>query len=176
MIVMLGPVGAGKSAQAEILINNYGYKWISTGNLLRESKDPLVKQLLNSGKLVDDQTVMDLLKQEIKNTSSEQDLIVDGFPRRISQAEWLDQTAEQLKRQIDCVLHISLSPEEAAKRMKSRGRHDDSEESIKQRNLVYLKEVMPVVEYYKNQEKLAEIDGAGTVEEVARRIQKAIGK
>jgi adenylate kinase len=80
MIVLLGPIGAGKSVQAQILVDNYGYKWISTGEMLRNTTDQRVRDLLNSGQLVDDETVRDLLLQEISKTDVNQDIIIDGFP------------------------------------------------------------------------------------------------
>lgn len=176
MIVLLGPVGAGKSVQAEILVSNYGYKWISTGQLLRDTEDKEVQAILNSGKLVDDDTVKKLLFNEIQATDSQTDIIIDGFPRRLTQAQWLDGAATDLNRGIDHVLHVNLSEEQAAARMAGRGRHDDSVEAIKERNRVYQADVRPVVEYYQKKNLLHEIDGSGTIEQVADKIKYALGK
>jgi len=176
MIVLMGPVGAGKSVQAEMLVKNYGYRWISTGQLLRETNDEQVQAMLHAGKLVDDETVKRLLVEAIKSTPANQDIIVDGFPRRISQAEWLDAAAADLDRDIEYVVHINLDEDEAAKRMAGRGRHDDSVEAIKERNRVYQSQVMPVIKYYKNKGTLRDIDGSGTIEEVANGLKRALGK
>jgi adenylate kinase len=174
MIILLGPVGAGKSVQAQILVDTYGYKWISTGELLRQTTDPEVQAVLHSGKLVDDVTVKRLLHQEIASTPIDTEVIIDGFPRRISQAEWLDGQQETLHRTIDHVLHITLSEEAAIERMTERGRHDDSKEAIAQRTKTYMEQVLPVVSFYKQRNVLHEIDGSGTVEEVAARIKGAL--
>ena len=155
MIVLLGPIGAGKSVQAQILVDNYGYKWISTGEMLRQTTDQRVKDLLHSGKLVDDETVRDLLFQEISKTGKDQDIIIDGF---------------------DHVLHVVLSEDEAAERMKGRGRHDDSVKAMHARNEAYRQEVLPVIDYYAEQGIVHEIDGAGTVEEVSTLIKDSLGR
>jgi len=176
MIILLGPVGAGKSVQAEILVKNYGYRWVSTGQLLRETKDENVQAVLSAGKLVDDDTVKRLLFEAINATDPSTDIIIDGFPRRITQAEWLDEASIRLHRTIDHALHVNLNEDEAAKRLAGRGRHDDSEEIIRERNRVYQAEVKPVVEYYAKKGLLHEIDGIGTVEEVAERIRLALDK
>ena len=176
MIVLLGPIGAGKSVQAQILVDNYGYKWISTGEMLRQTTDQRVKDLLHSGKLVDDQTVRDLLFQEISKTDNDQDIIIDGFPRRVTQADWLSDKSETIGRKVDHVLHVVLSEEEAAERMKGRGRHDDSVKAMHARNEAYRQEVLPVIDYYAEQGIVHEIDGAGTVEEVSTLIKDSLGK
>ncbi|MBP7018203.1 nucleoside monophosphate kinase [Candidatus Saccharibacteria bacterium] len=176
MIVLLGPIGAGKSVQAQILVDNYGYKWISTGEMLRNTTDQRVRDLLNSGQLVDDKTVRDLLLQEISKTDVNQDIIIDGFPRRVSQADWLSEKAKDLKREVDHVLHVVLSEDTAAKRMEGRGRHDDSTEAMHARNKAYRDEVLPVINYYAKKDIVHEIDGAGTVEEVSKLIKDALGK
>lgn len=162
--------------QAEILVHNYGYRWISTGQLLRDTDDEMVQATLSAGKLVDDETVKRLLFDAIKATDLDTDLIIDGFPRRISQAEWLDEASIKLNRNIDYAIHVNLTEDEAAKRLAGRGRHDDSEEIIRERNRVYQAEVKPVVEYYDKKGLLHEVDGIGTVEEVARRIRIALGR
>ena len=176
MIILAGPIGAGKSAQAQILVERYGYKWISTGELLRKSDDEQVKELLHSGQLVPDSIVKDLLAEEIAATKPGAGIIIDGFPRRISQAEWLDEHSVELGHKIDHVIHITLDEQEAIKRMLARGRHDDSETAIKKRNETYTEYVLPVVDYYREKGIVSDIDGLGTVEEVATRIKNALGK
>ncbi len=174
MIVMLGPVGAGKSVQANILVKKYGFYWVSTGELLRKTTDPAIRELLHSGKLVDDDTVKRLISEAIAEIPQETDVIIDGFPRRISQAEWLEAMQPNLARKVDHVLHLTLSEEAAIQRMSDRGRHDDSAKAIAQRNKTYTEQVLPVVSFYRDRNVLHEIDGSGTVEQVAQQIKDAL--
>ena len=174
MIILLGPIGAGKSAQAQILVEKYGYKWISTGELLRKSTDPRVQEILQSGQLVDDETVRQLLIDEISSIEKDVEVIIDGFPRRISQAEWLDEQCKSLSRRVDHVLHVTISEQDAIERMASRGRHDDSQQAIHERNKAYRDQVLPVIEFYRDRGIVHDIDGIGTVEEVASTIKQEL--
>ncbi len=101
-------------------------------------------------------------------------MIIDGFPRRISQAEWLEAMQPNLARKVDHVLHLTLSEEAAIQRMSDRGRHDDSAKAIAQRNKTYTEQVLPVVSFYRDRNVLHEIDGSGTVEQVAQQIKDAL--
>lgn len=174
MLIMMGPVGSGKSAQAQILIEKYHYKWLSAGDLLRGNPDPKIQAILASGQLVDDETIKMIIEQAIKSIPKSQDIILDGFPRRVSQATWLEGVLSEVSRDISAVIHIYVPPEETLNRMKLRGRSDDSIKSIEQRNAVYKQEVMPVIDYYKDQGNLFEVDGVGSVDEVADRIKNII--
>lgn len=115
-----------------------------------------------------------MLASEIESTSQEQEVILDGFPRRVSQAEWLDELIEPTDRSIRAVIHIHLSNNEAIKRMELRGRSDDSAEAIAARNQAYEEQVKPVIDYYKQHSLLHEVDGDGTVEEVHERVMAVI--
>lgn len=174
MIILLGPVGAGKSAQAKIIEKRFGYKWLSTGELLRSSKDPIIHEKLKTGKLFDDEDIEKIVDEAITGMNKDQKIVFDGFPRRVTQAKWLDDKLSNWSRKLDAVVHIVVGEEEANRRMKLRGRADDSEEAIKKRHEEYQQNVMPVVEHYKNEGMLSEVDGVGTVEEVSGRIEEAL--
>jgi adenylate kinase len=174
MIILMGPVGSGKSVQGKLLTEKIPSVWISTGELLRKSTDSEIKKILASGELVSDDQIRGLLAAEIKNISKDQEVILDGFPRRVSQAEWLDELTKPTNSRIRAVIHIHLSNDEAIKRMVLRGRSDDSAEAIATRNQAYEEQVKPVIDYYKQQGLLHEIDGDGTVEEVHKRVMAVV--
>ena len=174
MIILMGPVGSGKSVQGNLLTEKIPSVWISTGELLRKSTDPEINKILASGELVSDDQIRGLLASEIENTDSSKEVILDGFPRRVSQAEWLDELTNPTGRKIRAVVHIHLSVEAAVKRMQLRGRSDDSAEAIATRNQAYEDQVKPVIDYYQKQNLLHEVDGDGTVEEVHERVMAAV--
>lgn len=176
MIILVGPVGAGKSVQAQKLVKRLDMQWISTGEMLRSSQDPRIQAKLHSGELLDDQDVQEVLETAIKDVESRKDIVMDGFPRRVSQAEWLSGKLPEWERELEFVVHIKVDESEAKERMSLRGRHDDSDDAIKQRNQEYVNQVLPMVDHYREARVLVEVNGIGTVEEVADRIQEAIGR
>jgi adenylate kinase len=156
-VLMLGMVGAGKSVQSRLLGERHGWTWLSTGELLRASSDARLQQVLLSGQLLDDQVT-----------------ILDGFPRRLSQASWLEAYAGQYNTPILAALHLTVSPEVAAKRLAERDRSDDTEEGITLRNREYDEQIKPVVTQYRQAGLLHEIDADQGIQAVAADIDAAL--
>lgn len=170
MILIFGPVGAGKSTQAGLLVERLGYNWISTGNLFRETKDPEMIAYLKTGKLVSDEQTEKLVETTLSDTDLSK-VILDGFPRNVSQAEWL------LGKQypIDLGIVIELDGEEAIERMQLRGRDDDNEDAIKQRLAIYHQQVDPCIDYLSSEGvNLARVSGSGSVQEIHEKIMAEI--
>jgi len=171
LILVLGPPGAGKSVQAKLLQDEGRVQWLSVGRLLREKLDGGNRQDMAEGKLVDDNTVNNILKIRIESLPLEPKVLIDGFPRRLSQAKWLENYLASTPRMLSQIIHIILPREEIIKRLKKRGREDDTEETIQTRLKQYTEVAEPVIEAFKlHGVKVSEIDGVGTIEEVHERI------
>ena len=181
-IIIFGPPGAGKGTQAEKMKNHFEIPHLSTGNIFRENiknETPLgkkVKSILDSGNLVPDETVVDLVKDELSKSKYDDGVILDGFPRTVAQAEALDAFFEENGKKIDTFLTLSVPEEELVNRILSRGegRSDDTPEKVKNRLSVYHKETAPVLNYYKEKGAVKEIDGVGSIEEIFNRIKESL--
>jgi adenylate kinase len=169
-IILMGPVGSGKTTQAEILSKKLGLPHIQTGEIYRkiatENSDigKKIKTILDAGDLIDDETTFEVIDKHLKEIPG--GFVIDGFPRTLIQA----------KKEIfgvDKVFYIKISDEEALKRLLLRKRDDDTPEVIVERLKVYHQETEPILDYFRNQGKLVEIDGNGTVEEVYDRIKNS---
>ena len=175
MILFAGPPGSGKSTQAKLLENEQGLVWLSTGAILREVEDEKIQALLKKGELIDDSITQGVLANRIAQLSKDQKVLLDGYPRRISQVDWLDDFCKQNDRPVTMYLIISIPIEEGLKRMIKRGREDDTEETIKHRYEKYFKEMSPVFDHYKQQGiDVVDVDGIGSVDEVHQRVVGAI--
>ena len=162
-LLFLGPPGAGKGTQASLICEECCYLHLSTGELLRnevDKKTPLgikVKEIINSGKLVDDELVLQIVKQNL--ALSKQGWILDGYPRNISQADSLAKVLKELNQPIDKVFYLNLEEEILVKRLINRGRADDNEKIIRTRLDIYKKTTQPLIGYYKELNILEYIDG-----------------
>ncbi|RME89163.1 MAG: adenylate kinase [Candidatus Hydrogenedentota bacterium] len=185
-LVLLGPPGAGKGTQAKILCDRLNIVQISTGDILREAvkngtKLGLeAKKYMDAGELVPDEVVIGIIEDRIVQEDCKNGFILDGFPRTVAQAEALDKILKEKNLPLSAVIHFMVPEEELTKRLLGRaekeGRSDDNLETIKNRIAVYFEKTAPLVEYYKKTGILKEIDGLGTVEEIAEKVKEAIGK
>lgn len=181
-IILFGPPGAGKGTQAEKIKNHFSIPHLSTGNIFRENiknETPLgkkVKSILDSGKLVPDQTVVDLVTDELEKSDYNDGVILDGFPRTVFQAESLDAFFSKKGSQVDAFVTLDVPEEELINRILSRGegRSDDTPEMVKTRLQVYHDETSPVLNYYKEKGAVEEINGVGSIDEIFERIKKAL--
>ncbi|MCC5940003.1 MAG: adenylate kinase [Balneolaceae bacterium] len=181
-IILFGPPGAGKGTQAEKMISHYNLPHLSTGNIFRENiknKTELGKKvtlILDAGKLVPDETVVELVTDELKKEKYKSGVIFDGFPRTVKQAEELDTYLQANGENIDTFITLNVPEQELIDRILSRGqgRSDDTPEKIKTRLQVYRDETEPVLNHYKNKDVVKEIDGVGTIEEIFERITSAL--
>jgi len=181
-LILFGPPGAGKGTQAENIETHFNIPHLSTGNIFRENiknKTELgkkVKSILDSGELVPDETVVDLVADELNKPEYDNGYILDGFPRTVAQAEALDKYLSKKGESIDHFLTLNVPEEELVNRILSRGegRSDDTPEKIKTRLDVYQNETAPVLNYYKKQNVVKNIDGVGSIEEIFDRIKKAV--
>ncbi len=181
-IILFGPPGAGKGTQANLIQAEFNIPHLSTGNIFRaaiKNETPLgvkVKSILDAGELVSDNTVVDLVAEELKDSKYDNGCIFDGFPRTVVQAEAFDSILAAKGSKVDAFVVLSVPEDELVRRILARGegRSDDTEEMIKNRLEVYTNETEPVQSYYSKQGLVQEIDGIGTIEDIFGRIKDAL--
>jgi adenylate kinase len=178
-LVFLGPPGAGKGTQAELLSESVGIPHISTGDLFRANISqgtPIgleAKKYLDAGNLVPSQITVDMVRARVAEPDAAKGFILDGFPRSTEQADALTEILSALDTELDAVLSFSVDEDVVVKRMLARGRADDTEEVIRNRMHVYEKETSPLRDYYADAVK--SIDAMGDVNEVHQRVLRALG-
>lgn len=175
-LIILGAPGSGKGTQAKLLAEKFNLTHISTGQLLRSEsqkdtqKGKLIAKLLSEGSLLPFETVLDVLDPVIQKARDDSGFILDGTPRDLHQAEYLDYFFQKLNISLDKVLYLNIPKDESLKRLLKRAetehRSDDNSQTILHRLDVYEKETLPVIEYYQKQNKLIEIDGAPDIQTI----------
>lgn len=180
-VVLLGPPGAGKGTQAQKLSEKLGIPHISTGDLFRKNigdGTPLgveAKRYLDAGDLVPSELTNKLVEDRIEQPDAADGFILDGYPRSVEQAKALDEMLTRHNTKLDAVLEFKVSEDELFKRLKSRGREDDTEDVIRNRMQVYRDETYPLLEYY-SRNNLQQVDAVGSLDEVFARALQALGK
>ena len=183
-IILFGPPGAGKGTQAEKISSHFNLPHLSTGNIFRENiknETPLgkkVKSIMDSGNLVPDETVVELVASELDKPEYDNGVILDGFPRTVAQAKALDEYLQDNNKQIDAFITLEVPEDELIRRILSRGegRSDDTPEKVKTRLQVYRNETKPVMDYYEKKGAVQKIDGVGSVDEIFERIKRAVSE
>ncbi len=178
-IVLFGPPGCGKGTQSLKIANHLNMVHISTGDLLRKevaSNSGLglkIKALIDKGNFAPDSMITEMLKSyiDLSFNNFKIDFIFDGYPRNIHQAKSLDEILADRTLFINKAIFINVDKEELVARLLLRGQSsgradDESEDIILRRYKKYKKETMPIKEYYSKQNKLIEIDGNGSVEDI----------
>ena len=180
--ILFGPPGAGKGTQAKMLIDKFNIVQISTGDMLRDevkSQSELgksAKAIMDRGDLVSDEIIIAMIKKRIQMSDCNNGFILDGFPRTLNQAIELDGLLEDLKIKIDKVIQIDVDENLLLERINKRAlenenfRNDDNSSILKNRIIIYKKDTMPVIDYYKNLKKLNTINGMQSIEKVSRDI------
>lgn len=172
MIIFFGPAGAGKSVQGQILSARHGWRWLSAGQLLRDSHDPKIIQQLHTGELADEMTVNEIMKKALVKAKDLDHVILDGYPRQLSQAKWLVETQPHHERDIQMIIVLEVPKGEILRRLHVRGRVDDTVEVIERRLNIYRKEIYPILDFFTDEKVyIVHIDGTGTVGQVHDRIE-----
>jgi adenylate kinase len=183
-LILFGPPAAGKGTQAKRLVSERGMVQLSTGDMLRAAiasgsdLGQRVAGIMERGELVPDEVVINLIEHALPAAEAAGGAIFDGFPRTIHQAEALDDMLCRLGKRIDRVLRLRVDDQDliarVAKRFAEEGRPDDNPESFKVRLEHYNAQTAPLLPHYMAQGKLVEVDGMGSVDQVAREIDAAL--
>jgi adenylate kinase len=183
-LLLLGPPGAGKGTQSQLLVERLGIPQVSTGDMLRAAVAAgsevgrQAKSYMDAGKLVPDAVVIGVAEERLGRPDAKQGFILDGFPRTAAQAEALDRMLPKLGCELERCVALTVDEDELVKRLLRRaeleGRSDDNETSIRTRMREYKDKTEPLIAYYRGRGVLREVDGLGEIEEVARRIAQAL--
>jgi adenylate kinase len=189
-VVLLGPPGAGKGTQAQVIAGRFGIPAISTGDIFRANVSgqtelgQQAKIYMDAGDLVPDEITVGMVKDRLAEPDAKAGFLLDGFPRTIGQAEQLRDSLADLGHRLDCVLELVVDEEELVRRLSGRRvvidgkpvqRDDDKPETIRHRLEVYREQTAPVAGFYESAGLLSRIDAIGEVEEVTDRALAACG-
>ena len=206
-LILFGPPGSGKGTQAQLIMKKYNIPQISTGDIIRDNikrKTDIgrkAKEIIESGKLLDDRIVVALVKERLKSDDCKKGYILDGFPRTLAQAKALDEFST-----IDKVVLLEVPDKEVIKRISGRRmcrcgatyhvifkqprhqgicdncsdhlyiREDDKEETIKERLRIYRDQTKPLAEFYGKQDKVIRFDGTKSIDGIFKEISTALDR
>lgn len=187
-IILLGPPGAGKGTQAQVLVDGQGLVQLSTGDMLRAavaSGSELgqeAKTVMDAGKLMPDDIMVQIISDRISEPDCENGFILDGFPRTTAQAEALDTMLAEKGLPLDHVIEISVNDAVLIDRINTRvaqtpeaeRRDDDNAETLKHRLEVYHEQTAPILPYYESRGMLKKVDGMQPIDEVSKQIEAII--
>lgn len=179
-LIFLGPPGAGKGTQASLLAQHCEIPHISTGEILRAAVahqtelGVKAQGYMDRGELVPDQLIVDLVHERLLQPDAASGWILDGFPRTVSQAKFLDELLESIGQSYDCVINLDVPDETLVKRLLSRGRADDNEDVILNRLHVYREQTAPLIDFYSDRQQLRSIDGNQTVDQVTAALKQIV--
>ena len=182
-ILIFGPPGAGKGTQAAFLRDNLKVQHISTGDMFRENikngteLGKKAQEFSSQGKLVPDEVTIAMVKDRMGRQDVKSGFLLDGFPRSVPQAEALDTILADSGLDIHIVVNISISDDEIRARISSRagieGRADDADPAVIQQRIdTYKNQSAPCLDYYRPRGLVEDVDGIGSIEEIAGRISK----
>ena len=183
-LVIFGPPGAGKGTQSKFISEKFNMFQLSTGEFLRREISQgteigkKISSVINSGALVSDQIVSDLIEKIISNKKYQNRIIFDGYPRNLIQAQNLDNLLKKHNQKIDVVLKLVVSLDTIKKRILERKsiekRPDDNEEIAIRRYETYEQSTEPVIDYYKNLNLLKVVDGERKIDQINKEISDII--
>ena len=201
-IILFGPPGAGKGTQATKIVRKFNLHKVSTGDLLREEiknntdLGNKIKSMMDTGSLISDNIINDLITKVISNKKFYNRLIFDGYPRNLKQGKNLDSQIKKYKQKISCVLSLDVDKESIIKRISGRQicvncglifneyyypassknhscdpkflnkRSDDNKKIIINRFETYLNKTLPILDFYKEQNLFHQINGMAKIDQI----------
>jgi adenylate kinase len=192
ILMLLGPPGAGKGTQSQLISEKLGIPQLSTGDMLRaavKAETPIglkAKKIMTEGGLVDDEIVIGIIADRISEPDCTKGFILDGFPRTLAQADALDKLLKSKGRKIDCVVELKVDDTRLVERIECRAREtvaaggtvraDDNAEALKTRLMAYYRETAPIIGYYFAHGLLKSVDGMAPIPEVSRQIDEILSE
>jgi len=183
-LLIVGPPGSGKGTQAVFVAERFGIPDVSTGDIFRHhitTETPLglqVKAIVSAGDYVPDELTNAIVTERLSQPDARNGFLLDGYPRTLEQVGYLDGLLGERSQPLEAVIRLVAEQDEIvsrlAKRAHEQGRADDTEEAIRHRQQVYLRETAPLIEVYRERGLLIEVDGLGEVEEIADRVREAL--
>jgi adenylate kinase len=192
ILMLLGPPGAGKGTQSQLISEKLGIPQLSTGDMLRaavKAETPVglkAKKVMAEGGLVHDEIVIGIIADRISEPDCTKGFILDGFPRTLAQADALNKLLKSKGRKIDCVVELKVDDSKLVDRIETRAREtiaaggtvraDDNAEALKTRLMAYYRETAPIIGYYFAHGLLKSVDGMAPIAEVGRQIDEILGE
>jgi adenylate kinase len=177
-LIFLGPPGAGKGTQAQAFAQSQGIPHISTGDLLRQAVadqtelGQKAQSYMDKGELVPDRLILDMVYDRLNQADAVSGWILDGFPRTVDQAIFLDQLLQDIQQRYDHVINFEVPDPILIERLLNRGRKDDTEAVVRHRLQVYREQTTPLIGFYRDRQQLLSINGDQSVEGVAAQLQQ----
>lgn len=185
-LLIVGPPGAGKGTQAAGIAERYDIPAISTGDIFRENirnqteLGTRVQEITSRGDLVPDSLTNELIEDRLAQPDAEGGFLLDGYPRTLPQVDALGKLLDAKGQRLDAVVSLTVDEDEVVARLlqraKDQGRVDDTEETIRHRQQVYRKDTEPLLDVYREQGLVLEVDGMGTIDEVGEAIAAALAE
>jgi adenylate kinase len=189
-LILLGPPGAGKGTQAQVLADKHGLVQLSTGDMLRAAVKAgsdigkKAEAIMKSGGLVSDEIVIGIIADRIEQPDCANGFILDGFPRTLKQADALGALLTSKGKQLDAVVEIKVDDTILVSRIENRAREtlaaggtvraDDNAEALKTRLMAYYRETAPLIGYYYANRMLQTVDGMAPIAEVSAQIEAVL--
>ncbi|MCA0296868.1 MAG: adenylate kinase [Actinobacteria bacterium] len=183
-LLIMGPPGVGKGTQAVGIAAHYGIPAISTGDIFRanvKNRTPLgqeVSRIMAEGGYVPDEITNQIVADRLKESDAARGWLLDGYPRTAGQVTALDEVLDQSAQPIDAVISLVADTEilvdRLLKRAELEGRADDNADTIRNRMAIYNEATDPLLATYRDRGLLVEVDGIGSIDEVAARITAAL--
>jgi adenylate kinase len=185
-LLIVGPPGAGKGTQAARISERFGIPTISTGDIFRKNiadeteLGKQVKAIVDAGDYVPDSLTNALVTDRLNEADAAGGFLLDGYPRTTDQVDYLSNLLAGHGHTLDAVIRLVADQDEIVRRLRQRaidqGRVDDSEEAIRHRQDVYIRETAPLIDMFRAQGLLVEVDGLGPIDEVTGRIFDALAE
>jgi adenylate kinase len=183
-LIFMGPPGAGKGTQAQVVAARYNIPAISTGDIFRKNVSEgtelglEAKRFMDAGEYVPDSVTNRMVRNRIDEEDAAKGFLLDGYPRTLAQVDELDGMIAFTGHKLDAVVVLAVDPEELVRRLTARaeteGRTDDTEDVVRRRQEVYAEQTEPLIDVYRGHGILLEVDGSGSVDEVTARIFDAL--
>jgi adenylate kinase len=167
MILLMGIAGSGKGTQGKMLADQHGLHLLSMGDVLRMYVTGKQRERMLAGGLLGDQEIIEIVDRVLSSIPDHEEILMDGFPRTIPQAEWLLKQANSGKFNLKVAIHLKASRQAVKRRLLKRARLDDKEDSIEARFDEYERSTMPLIEWLnRHSVKVYDINAERSVDEV----------